>query len=150
MTNPKKRNNFAVKFEYKTTNTIKELTNTIMNDQEKDFFFSEKVKAGKRIYYFDVKKSRNGEKYIAITESKKIMEGDFDNPRISFEKHKIFLYKEDYEKFINALTRSLAVAKGEKSVEEAKTEVAETVMNGAMYHHEEKDVSDDIKLDVEF
>lgn len=137
-------------FKTKLETLLKELTNTIMMDQERDFFFSEKVKAGKRIYYFDVKKSRNGEKYISITESKKIMEGDFDNPRISFEKHKIFLYKEDYEKFLSALTRSLAVAKGEMSLDEARTEVEELVMNGAVYRHEEKEASDDIQLDVEF
>ena len=92
----------------------------MMNEQDKDFVFSESVKAGKRIYYFDVKQSRNGDKYIAITESKKIMEGSFDNPHISFEKHKLFLYKEDYDKFTNALDRVINVAKGNISVAEAR------------------------------
>lgn len=122
----------------------------MMNDQEKDFVFSEKVKAGKRIYYFDVKKSRNGEKYISITESKKIMEGDFENPRVSFEKHKIFLYKEDYNKFINALVRSLGVAKGEKSVDEAYQELEALYPPRPDFGSEEPSGSNDIKLDVEF
>ncbi|MBO5585752.1 MAG: DUF3276 family protein [Bacteroidaceae bacterium] len=90
-----------------------------MGETDKDLVFSEGVKAGKRIYYFDVKQSRNGDKYIAITESKKINEGTPENPRFVFQKHKLFLYKEDYEKFVDALNRTLDVAKGVVSVEEA-------------------------------
>lgn len=90
-----------------------------MNDADKDLLFSESVKAGKRIYYFDVKQSRNGDKYIAITESKKIVDNSTEVPRFSFEKHKLFLYKEDYEKFMNALTKVVGIAKGDMSVEEA-------------------------------
>lgn len=82
-----------------------------MNEIEKDLVFSEAVKAGKRIYYFDVKQTRNGDRYVSITESKKIVEGSYENPRVSFEKHKLFLYKEDYEKFVGALMRTLDVAK---------------------------------------
>jgi hypothetical protein len=91
----------------------------MMNDADKDLLFSESVKAGKRIYYFDVKQSRNGDKYIAITESKKIVDNSTEVPRFSFEKHKLFLYKEDYEKFMNALTKVVGIAKGDLSVEEA-------------------------------
>lgn len=93
-----------------------------MSETDKDLVYSESVKAGKRIYYFDVKQSRNGDKYIAITESKKINEGTFENPRFVYEKHKLFLYKEDYEKFVDALEKTLKVAKGELSVEEAEAE----------------------------
>ena len=70
------------------------------NDLE--IVFSKAVKAGKRIYYFDVKKNRSGELFLAITESKKKL-GD-DESQVSFEKHKIFLYKEDFEKFANGLS----------------------------------------------
>jgi hypothetical protein len=83
-----------------------------MGDTDKDLVYSESIKAGKRIYYFDVKQSRNGDRYIAITESKKINEGTMENPHFVFEKHKLFLYKEDYEKFVDALTRTLDVARG--------------------------------------
>ena len=82
-----------------------------MGETDKDLIFSESVKAGKRIYYFDIKQSRNGDRYIAITESKKINEGTIENPRIVFEKHMIFLYKEDNEKFMDALGLTLAKAK---------------------------------------
>ena len=96
-----------------------------MGETEKDLIYSEGVKAGKRIYYFDVKQSRNGDKYIAITESKKINEGTMDNPRFVFEKHKLFLYKEDYEKFVDALNRTLDVAKGNVSAEEMRAAQAQ-------------------------
>jgi len=82
-----------------------------MNEIDKELIYSEAVKAGKRIYYFDVKQSRNGDRYVSITESKKIVEGNPDNPRISYEKHKLFLYKEDYEKFVKAMLHVVDVAK---------------------------------------
>ncbi|MBP1641203.1 MAG: hypothetical protein H6Q17_2786 [Bacteroidetes bacterium] len=76
-------------------------------NKEKDIVFSKAIKAGKRIYYIDVKRSRNEDYYIAITESKKRVSG-FDNSQvISFEKHKIFLYKEDFRKFMSGLQEVL-------------------------------------------
>ena len=85
----------------------------IMAENERDIVFSESVKAGKRIYYFDVKETRNGEKFLTITESKKIVDGgDAQNNQFTFQKHKIFLYKEDYEKFMAALQKTIDVAKG--------------------------------------
>ena len=81
-------------------------------EKEREILFSEPVKAGKRIYYFDVKETRNGERFLTITESKKIVEGDAANPQFTFQKHKIFLYKEDYEKFVSALLKTIDVAKG--------------------------------------
>ncbi|MCM1107462.1 MAG: PUR family DNA/RNA-binding protein [Clostridium sp.] len=81
----------------------------IMKD-EKDIIFSRTVKAGKRIYYIDVKKNRRGELYLALTESKKNTNGDEQNPVISYEKHKIFLYKEDFNKFADALDEAIHFA----------------------------------------
>ena len=73
--------------------------NEMMN--EKEDLFSKAVRAGKRTYFFDVKTTKNDEKYLTITESKR----RFDNEqnRFFFEKHKIFLYKEDFEKVSKAL-----------------------------------------------
>ena len=82
-----------------------------MAENERDIVYSESVKAGKRIYYFDVKETRNGEKFLTITESKKQVEGDEANPLVTFKKHKIFLYKEDYDKFLSALQKTVNVAK---------------------------------------
>lgn len=72
-------------------------------NREKDIVFSKAIKAGKRIYYIDVKQSRNEDYYVAITESKKRVSGMDDSQIVSFEKHKIFLYKEDFVKFMNGL-----------------------------------------------
>lgn len=82
-----------------------------MTNADKGIIFSESVKAGKRTYYFDVKQSRNGEKYVSITESKKIVSGPEDDPQVSYEKHKIFLYKEEFDKFLSALQNTIMEAK---------------------------------------
>lgn len=69
-----------------------------------DTVFSKSVKAGKRTYFFDVKTTRQNEHYITITESKKIFE---DNGSSRYEKHKIFLYKEDFDKFMDSFFDAL-------------------------------------------
>lgn len=61
---------------------------------------SKVIRAGKRTYFFDVKSTRNDEYYLTITESKKRFG---ENGKFNYEKHKIFLYKEDFEKFIGSL-----------------------------------------------
>ncbi|MEX2591147.1 MAG: DUF3276 family protein [Anditalea sp.] len=71
------------------------------NDREE--FFSKKVKAGKRTYFFDVKATRSNDYYLTITESKRKVKDD----GFFYEKHKIFLYKEDFAKFIEALQESV-------------------------------------------
>lgn len=63
--------------------------------------YTKVVRAGKRTYYFDVKKTRNNDYYLTITESKRV--SDSADSANAFEKHKIFLYKEDFEKFENGL-----------------------------------------------
>ena len=71
----------------------------------KDELFSKAVKAGKRTYFFDVKSTKNDEKYITITESKRRF--DEDQQRFFYEKHKIFLYKEDFEKVSKGLNDAI-------------------------------------------
>ena len=71
--------------------------------------FSEKVKAGKRTYFFDVKATRSNDYYLTITESKK----RFKDDGFTYEKHKIFLYKEDFNKFLDALTNTVNHVKHE-------------------------------------
>ena len=84
---------------------FKKKMNADMNDKE--IVFSKSIKAGKRIYYLDVKKNRKDEMFLAITESKKVVMGEGDDSQVSFEKHKIFLYKEDFQKFMAWLTEAL-------------------------------------------
>lgn len=79
---------------------IKEVTEGNNEKNLKEEIFTKVVRAGKRTYFFDVKATRKEDYYLTITESKKRLgkEG-----KIFYEKHKIFLYKEDFEKFIDGL-----------------------------------------------
>lgn len=78
------------------------------NDQRGDIF-AKSVRAGKRTYFFDVRSTRNNDYYLTITESKRrFTEG---NEKPFFEKHKIFLYKEDFEKFSDGLQEAIEFIK---------------------------------------
>lgn len=68
---------------------------------DKEILYSKAIKAGKRIYYLDVKKNLKDDLFIAITESKKTQSKE--GAEVSFEKHKVFLYKEDFEKFMHGM-----------------------------------------------
>jgi hypothetical protein len=71
-------------------------------------FYSKKLKAGKRrTYFFDVRNTKQGDYFITITESKKKYEGE------GYESHKIFLYKEDFKKFMEALNDTVNHVKTE-------------------------------------
>ena len=70
-------------------------------DRNSDDVWSKPVRAGKRTYFFDVKTTKgNNDYYLTITESKRRQEADGS---FSFDKHKIFLYKEDFDKFREGL-----------------------------------------------
>lgn len=71
---------------------------------ENQEIFSKAVRAGKRTYFFDVKITRRNDYYLTITESKKRFHND---GRFYFEKHKIFLYKEDFDKFSEGLSEAI-------------------------------------------
>ena len=72
-----------------------------MERREPEIVYSRSLKAGKRLYYLDVKKARNEDLYLCITESKRRQAGEDEFP--TFEKHKVFLYKEDFEGFKECL-----------------------------------------------
>ena len=74
-----------------------------IDKKDNEIIYSKAIKAGKRIYYLDVKKSRNDDLFLAITESKKKVVGHEEDAQVTYEKHKIFLYKEDFNKFIEGL-----------------------------------------------
>jgi hypothetical protein len=96
------------------------------NDSE--ILFSKNVKAGKRVYYFDVKRDRRGEMYVSLTESKRLKDVGED-ARPVFEKHKIFLYQEDMENFKAAFLEALDYVDGQKDVKE---EPASTPLNAIL------------------
>ncbi len=74
----------------------------------KEIVFSRLVKAGRRIYYVDVKRSKTDELYLSITESKKVVNGVGEDAQVNFEKHKIFVYKEDFSKFTACINEAVA------------------------------------------
>ena len=78
--------------------------NGSMDSESRDEVYSIPIRAGKRTYFFDVKSTRNNDYYLTITESKKVENEGSHN----YEKHKIFLYKEDFEKFTEGLENTLA------------------------------------------
>ena len=67
--------------------------------------FSKAVRAGKRTYFFDVKTTRANDLYLTITESKREFSAEGEKP--FYKKHKIFLYKEDFEKFADGLNEAV-------------------------------------------
>lgn len=68
-----------------------------------EMLYSRTVKAGRRVYYIDVKQDSKEEYYLSITESKRTQEGT-ETTAPQFEKHKIFLYREDIVSFLDAFT----------------------------------------------
>ena len=74
--------------------------------REQEIVYSRSIKAGKRIYYLDVRKARNEDLYLCITESKRRQAEGEEMP--SFEKHKVFLYKEDFAHFTEGLQDVIA------------------------------------------
>ncbi len=80
-----------------------------MEGQEKpnrrEDIFSKAVRAGKRTYFFDVKATRNDQYYLTITESKRRFQNE--QGKFFYEKHKIFLYREDFEKFVKGLDAAI-------------------------------------------
>ncbi len=89
-------------------------------NREREEVFSKKVRAGKRTYFFDVKATRSNDYYITITESKKRLEDGV------FIKHKIFLYKEDFEKFAEGFKDTVDYIKANQEVVEKRYEYVET------------------------
>ncbi len=85
-----------------------DIENAGIIDRSGDDVFSKPVRAGKRTYFFDVKATKGNDYYLTITESKRRVERD---GRFAYDKHKIFLYKEDFEKFSTGLEEVIAFIK---------------------------------------
>ncbi|MBO7561776.1 MAG: PUR family DNA/RNA-binding protein [Bacteroidales bacterium] len=89
--------------------------NAFSQEKSGDDIYSRPVRAGKRTYFFDVKATKNNDYYLTITESKRKVEKD---GRFSYDKHKIFLYKEDFEKFAAGLQEVVQFIKEKCPVQE--------------------------------
>ena len=107
--------------------------------------FSKVVRAGRRTYFFDVRSTKAGDYYLTISESKKFTN---DDGTFYFKKHKIYLYKEDFENFSNILgemTKYIIDEKGEEVISEihdkdfkSKTDQKENEENQSENEDEEK------------
>lgn len=93
-------------------------------DYSRQEIFSKTIRAGKRTYFFDVKSTRNDEYYLTITESKRKF---LDNENFRYEKHKLFLYPEDFEKFASSLDEIIQYIY--ENQPELKSEISEEVDN---------------------
>jgi len=105
--------------------------NDAFEDSEHREIYSKAVRAGKRTYFFDVKATKRNDYFLTITESKKRFQKD---GRFFFEKHKIFLYKEDFEKFADGFTEVIDYIKNVKSSEQG--------VNAEMIHQESERTED--------
>jgi hypothetical protein len=81
-------------------------------DQEE--IFSQVLRAGRRTYFFDVRETKAGDYYLTVTESKKFTH---DDGSFHYKKHKIYLYKEDFEEFNEILKKSTDFIVNEKGEE---------------------------------
>lgn len=130
-----------------------------------EILFSRTMKAGRRMYYIDVKQDKNDEYYLSVTESKRVKDGtEFEKP--VFEKHKIFLYREDLLKFNDAFQEAMdfirqnaglterAAWKNQEEQSETAEEPAEEPAEPAEVSEpeatEETPEEDEFKIDIEF
>ncbi len=97
--------------------------------EDKEIVFSKAVKAGKRVYYLDVKKDRRGDLFLSVTESKR--KAVTEDGQFIFEKHKIFLYKEDFDKFEEAMTEVLSYMRQAMPATETVEEASESAAQDA-------------------
>ena len=96
-------------------------------ENDKVEIYSQRVRAGKRTYFFDVKSTRSNDYYLTVTESKRRYKDD----GYFYEKHKIFLYKEDFDKFIEAMQETIDHVKNELMPEVDFSQFAERVESEA-------------------
>ena len=96
---------------------IEDNENAAAQERNGDDVFSKPVRAGKRTYFFDVKATKGNDYYLTVTESKRRVERD---GRFVYDKHKIFLYKEDFEKFTEGLEEVIAYVKERCPVKESR------------------------------
>jgi hypothetical protein len=99
-------------------------------DRDREEIFSRSVRAGKRTYFFDVKATAGNEQYLTITESKRRFSNE--QGKFIYEKHKLFLYREDFDKFFRGLNDTIEFIRTGKIPE-------------MPFEDQEKDHSEDLK-----
>lgn len=84
--------------------------------EKREDIFSKAVRAGKRTYFFDVKATKSNQYYLTITESKRRFNAD--QGKFFYEKHKLFLYQEDFDKFVDGLKSAVSFIETEQPAEQ--------------------------------
>ncbi|MFD2937223.1 DUF3276 family protein [Spirosoma flavum] len=107
-----------------------------MDERDQERIYSKRVRAGKRTYFLDVKATRTNDYYLTITESRRQPQGE----GVVYEKHKIFLYKEDFDKFVEAL---------KETVDHVKTELMPEV-DFSKFVQRERDEQDDFASELKW
>ncbi len=115
---------------------IKEVINGSNEKNLKEEIYTKVVRAGKRTYFFDVKATRKDDYYLTITESKKRLgkEG-----KIFYEKHKIFLYKEDFEKFADGLDDAVTFISNGRDILKTEATHSEEVIKQEPVDHSSRE-----------
>lgn len=113
--------------------------------QEREEVYSIVIRAGKRTYFFDVRETRAKEKYLTITESKKRFNND--SGKFFYEKHKLFLYKEDFDKFADGLDGVIDFIKANPGPEHDKDEAPESTGDAGSDFESTKN-ADELKDDL--
>lgn len=121
------------------------------NDFTREEIFSRAVRAGKRTYFFDVRATRANEYFLTITESKRRFNNE--QGKFYYEKHKVFLYKEDFEKFKDVLSETVDfIVANQPAKEEKKEEIKEEVKSPEIDKHTDisfEDLSSDDEIKPE-
>ena len=89
-----------------------------MQNEEREMIYSKRVRAGKRTYFFDVRATKADDYYLTITESKKFTN---DDGSFHYKKHKIYIYKEDFNEFkdiLSEMTSYIIDEKGDEVISE--------------------------------
>ena len=110
------------------------------DSRDREELYSVRVRAGKRTYFFDVKETRGKDLYMTITESKR----NFDNSgNVHYSKHKLFLYREDFEKFEDGFIDATDKIKELMATGEFRDPIAERKANDEAQSKEEEPSNDE-------
>lgn len=115
------------------------MEDTENKERDREEIFSRAIRAGKRTYFFDVKATVGDDYYLTITESKRRFNNE--DGKFFYEKHKLFLYKEDFEKFNNGLTDAIEFIRTGKAPVRPESDREDTD------HKEIKDLHSDLSFE---
>ena len=117
-------------------------------NNKREEIFSQVIKAGRRTYFFDVRSTYDDDYYLTITESKK----KFNRQgRYFYEKHKIFLYKEDFDEFVEAMQKAIDFIKEKRpEIISREDRYRRNEENNAEQHKDENTSKEEYKSDVSF